>query len=183
MTNGEESRGPGGLEPDPIVDKLVPDPSEPAVPAVMLEGFLGPSARDGYWRLYFTTELNEYSEFREVDLLHREPIAKEYPPFTGLESTRLWIKPNAEVMHTRVESRQVQASFLRGDIEIDSIAEAGPAAGQLGIGPFGGEAAGVTAIVTNTVACRVPVRGSYIACPTALLGCGSRLICMGTRWC
>ena len=161
MTNYEEEpRGPEGLEPDFIVEKLVPDPSEPAVPAIVLEGLIGRSARDGYWRLYFTSDLNSYAEFRKEDVLHHEPSAKEQPPFVGLESTNLWVKRDAEVTYTRLVSpSQVQASFLEGDIATGSTAEAGPTAR-----PFGPEAAGAPPITpTNSVWCP----------PTYGHGCGS----------
>jgi hypothetical protein len=132
----EEPRRYEGLEPDPIVEKLVPDPSEPAIPAIVLTGLLGRSARDGYWRLYFTAELDEYTEFREEDVIHHEPMGQEHPPFVGLESTKLWVKRDAEVMNTRIGSpSQVQATFLAGDIATGSTA--GTTAGPLGAEPAG----------------------------------------------
>jgi hypothetical protein len=158
-SNEEEPYGPEGLEPD-IVKKLVPEPSEPAVPAIVLEGLIGRSARgDEYWRLYFTTNLNEYAEFREEDVLHREPSAKEHHPFVGLEFTKLWVKRDAEVMYTRIVSpSQVQASFLAGDLATGSTAEAGTPASTLGAG------AGVPPITpTESVWCP----------PTYGPGCGS----------
>jgi hypothetical protein len=178
MTNNEEGpRDPEGLEPDPIVEQLVPDPSESAVPAIALEGLLGRSPKDGYRRLYFTIEFKEYAEFREEDVLHREPMEKEHPPFVGLESTRLWVKPNAQVTHTRTESRQVQASFLTGDIETGL--ETGLAAGTTA-GPLDAEAAEFLATVTNTLACRI---GSRLVCPpTAPPGCASLLCCRTIRF-
>lgn len=149
-SNEEEPLGYEGLKPDPIVEKLVPDPSEPALPAIVLTGLLGRSARDGYWRLYFTAELSEYTEVREEDVLHHESMGKEHPPFVGLESTKLWIKRDAEVMNTRLGSpSQVQASFLASDIGPDLTVEAGTAAG-----PLGAVAAGVPLIVpTESVWC------------------------------
>jgi hypothetical protein len=172
MTTNEEPRGPEGLEQDPIVETLVPDPSKSAVPAIALEGLLGRGDKDGYWRLYFTTEFNEYAEFRARDVLYHESMAPEHPPFVGLKSTRLWVKPNAEIMHTRIESQQVQASFLRGDIETGFMAGAGTTAGPLGMETLGAEAAEVQAIISSTLACHIPIR-SRLACPTGLVGCGS----------
>ena len=156
----EEPRGPERLEPD-IVKKLVPNPSESAVPAIVLEGLIGRSARgDEYWRLYFTTDLNEYVEFPREDVFHYVPSAIERPPFEGLESTKLWIKRDAEVMYTRIVSpSQVQASFLTGELATGSTAEAGPTAR-----PLGAEAAGVPPIIqTESVWCP----------PTYGHGCGS----------
>lgn len=160
MTNSEVPRGPEDLEPDPIVEKLVSGPSEPAEPMLVLEGLLGPSARDGYLRLYRTQDLTDYAEFREVDVFHRERVTKEQRPFEGLESTKLWIRRSAQVTRTRTESRQVQASFLTGDIGPDLTAEADRTAEVLGA-----EAAEVPPIIpTESVWCP----------PTSGPRCGSR---------
>jgi hypothetical protein len=115
--NEEESRGPEeGLSEDAFVEKLVPDPSQPPTPTVVLEGLLGKSASEGYWRLYLTSKLNRYAEFREEDVLHREPIPKEQPPLVGLEATKVWIRRDAQIQYTRTESRRVQAEFLGGGL-------------------------------------------------------------------
>jgi hypothetical protein len=168
-TNDQEPRGSEGLEPDPIVEELVSDPSKPAVPTIVLEGLLGRSASDGYWRLYSTTELNEYVEIPQEDVLHHESIAKEHPPFVGLKATKLWVKRNAEVLHTRIGSPlQVQASFLAGDIGVDLTAEAATI-----LGAPGAEAAGFPLIVAS---------GSVWCPPTFRPGCGS-IICFPTKRC
>lgn len=135
-SNEEEPRGYVDLDPDPIVEELVRDPSEPAEPAIVLVGLLGISPRDRYRRLYFNAEFDEYAEFRAEDVLHRERMGKETPPFVGLESTKLWVKQDAEVTHTRIGSApQVQASFLAGDIATGSTP--GTTAGPLGTEPAG----------------------------------------------
>jgi hypothetical protein len=49
----------------------------------VFEGLLGPSDREGYWRLYFTQGLNNYAEFRAEDVVFSEPIPLDQPPFWG----------------------------------------------------------------------------------------------------
>jgi hypothetical protein len=61
---------PDPLVPDPLVEKLVPDPCQPSTPTVALLGLLGRSSREGYWRLYFSSGLKRYAEFKEEDVLH-----------------------------------------------------------------------------------------------------------------
>ena len=105
-----------GLSEDPIVRRLVPDPSQPPPPNVALEGLLGRSIREGYWRLYFSSGLERYAEFKEEDVLHSEKIPQEQLPFAGLQATKVWVRHDAEVEYTRAESRRVQAEFLQGGL-------------------------------------------------------------------
>ena len=87
MTNEEETPrpeeepddGPEGLSEDPLVGKLVPGPSQPPTPTVMLAGLLGRSHREGYWRLYFSSGLERYAGFEEEAVLNSEKIPKERP--------------------------------------------------------------------------------------------------------
>jgi hypothetical protein len=112
--NEEPHGGPDGLNEDELVRKVVPDPSRPAQPTAVLDGLLGRSAREGHWRLYLTSNLSEYAEFKEEDLVHTEKIPPDQPPLVGVEATRVWLRQGAEVEYTRTESRRVQAEFLQG---------------------------------------------------------------------
>jgi hypothetical protein len=76
-------------------------------------GLLGRSAKEGYWRLYFSSSLESYAEFKEEDVLHSVKVPRALPPFLGMEATRVWIKADSEVEYTRTESqRWVQAKEL-----------------------------------------------------------------------
>jgi hypothetical protein len=126
MANEHEPRSPEGedpivvptqaLVPDQLVDSLVPDPSQPPTPTVSLLGLLGRSAKEGYWRLYFSTSLKRYAEFKEEDVLHSVKVPRAQPPFLGMEATRVWIRADAEIEYTRTESRRVQAKVLQGGL-------------------------------------------------------------------
>jgi hypothetical protein len=125
MATEHEPRSPGEKSPiippdplvaDPVVERLVPDPSQPPTPTVSLLGLLGRSTKEGYWRLYFSTELNRYAEFKEEDVLHSLKVPRAQPPFLGMEATRVWIRADAEIEYTRHESRRVQAKVLQGDL-------------------------------------------------------------------
>ncbi len=100
------------LVPDPLVEGLMPNPSQPPPPTVALAGLLGRSAKEGHWRLYFSSALKRYAEFKEEDVLGSVKIPKEQPPFAGLEATRVWLKREAEIEYTRTESRRVRAEVL-----------------------------------------------------------------------
>ena len=104
------------LIPDQLVDSLVPDPSQPPTPTVSLLGLLGRSAKEGIWRLYFSTELGRYAQFKEEDVLHSVKVPRALPPFLGMEATRVRIRADAEIEYTRTESRKVRASGLQGGL-------------------------------------------------------------------
>jgi hypothetical protein len=117
---------PGGrLEQDSLIDGLVPDPGQ-LEPLTLLFGYLGRSSREGYWRLYLTARLNEYVEFSEDDVRHTMPLS---PEESSLGGTRVWVKQGTRLQHTRVDSRQVQAEFLQGDIAARFMAQAARSAG------------------------------------------------------
>src|SRR3954447_16740718 len=109
MTEESGSRGyRPQLRADPVVERLAPEqaPHETGVP---LTGFLGPAGVEGRWRLYASRAFDDNVEFDESDV-----IDSETSDDSSAGST-IWLKAGASVKHTRVSSRQVQASFLSGE--------------------------------------------------------------------
>jgi hypothetical protein len=101
-----------GLEVDEVVRDLVSKPSE--VPnAKMLVGLLGTGVRDGYWRLYFSTELKDYLEIREDDILLSKSLKTPENPLGG---TALWVRADADLAVTRRASDEAEEEFLTGQI-------------------------------------------------------------------
>jgi hypothetical protein len=86
-----------GQRQDPYVEKHRPDPSSPPVRTLTLTGFSGRSDRAGYRRLYLTTDLDQYLEFREEDVVAEERIAAEEPEMPGEEATRIRIRRDAVI--------------------------------------------------------------------------------------
>jgi len=129
MAAKEESEGSGAQEPtrstelraDELIEKLVPDPATPP-DLILLAGFLGKSNRAGYVRLYLTLLLNEYLEISEKDVLHHQPFAPALNPLGG---TLVWIRREANLLHTRTATQQVQAQFLQGSITARFLPKAG----------------------------------------------------------
>jgi hypothetical protein len=91
----------GSRQQDPLVGRLRPDPAQPAKPALTLVGFLGDSDREGFRRLYFTRELDNYVEFRAEDVLDAGPIPPDQPPYLGDEATQLTVRRDAGLEFTR----------------------------------------------------------------------------------
>jgi hypothetical protein len=100
------------LEPDPLVEALIPDPAKHQ-PATQLTGWLGKGAAPGTWRLYLTAALDEFVEFAEADVLHTQQLDKKDSPLGG---SLVWVKAGATLHHTTIVTRNVQADFLSGDV-------------------------------------------------------------------
>jgi hypothetical protein len=118
----EEAGGPEALRQDPFVRRLRGDPSQPPPPVRVLEGLLGDSDRPGYHRIYFTREFDSYAEFRGEDVVYREPIPPDQPPFLGLDASRVGLRRDAPVWYTQVRT-------LRPVDEFDLDIRLGPSGG------------------------------------------------------
>jgi hypothetical protein len=126
----------GRLEQDELVRELVPDPGK--VPnAKMFVGLLGAGGQQGYWRLYFTTELKDFLEIREEDILLSKSLRTQENPLGG---TALWVRADAEIQVTRRSSREREAEFLTGRITaafLQGAAASGFSLGGLQVGGAG----------------------------------------------
>jgi hypothetical protein len=126
----EPEEGSNELKQDPLVEKLVVDPTRP--PDVqILAGFLGRSSEAGNWRLY-TPQLDSYVEFSAGDVLHTQPLAAAHSPMGG---TIVWLRRDATLKHARIRTRQAQAEFVQGDITSRFMAGTGTQEGHRGEGP------------------------------------------------
>ena len=102
----------GKLKQDELVRELVPNPTQ--VPnAKMFVGLFGAGAQEGYWRLYYSTELKDFLEVREEDILLTRSLKTEENPLGG---TALWVQAEADIQVTRRSSRETEAEFLTGHI-------------------------------------------------------------------
>ena len=126
MANEEGSRGPEGLEPDPLPEQLAPEG------AAVLLGMLGKGPTDEDWYLFLDRELTRRAEFKASDVLHFEKIRGEDPPFLGTQGTRVYLRRGARMVYTTTGSREVQAEFLRGAIAESSPPELASMTGVMG---------------------------------------------------
>ena len=133
--------GPGepeGLPQNPYVERLKPDPSQPARRVIDLTGLAGNSDRPGYQRLYLTTRLDYYAEFLTSDMVHTEAVPADRSPFPGHEATRVSVSRDATIHY-------VWARSPRPVDEFDLDVRLGPpaavaAAPQIIRSPIGGTA-------------------------------------------
>lgn len=82
---------------DPYVQRMRPDPSDPARSVIAFSGLLGDSDRPGYRRLYLSKALNYYAEVRSIDIVHVDSIPPDVPPFEGLRATRITMERSAPI--------------------------------------------------------------------------------------
>jgi hypothetical protein len=117
MTEDSSSQGvtgansSGGLPQHPLVERLKPDPAQPAKRVIELTGLPGESDRPGYQRLYLTSQLEYYAEFPREDIVHSEILPADRSPFSSLESTRVSVRREATISYTWVRSYQPVDEF------------------------------------------------------------------------
>lgn len=109
---------------DPHVERLRPDPAQPAQQTVVLVGFLGDSDRPGRRRLYFTEQLDYYAEFRTDDVVSLNPVSAEESPFPGHEGTEVILKRDATIEYTHTRTPRPVDEF---DLDV-RLGSAGTAA-------------------------------------------------------
>ena len=107
----DQHGGAGERPQDPIVERRRPDPTQLPVPTLTMAGFLGDSDREGCRRLYFSSDLDYYAEFRVDDVVEVEAIPAGQAPFRGEQATRLTLRRGATVEYTRVRTARPVDEF------------------------------------------------------------------------
>jgi hypothetical protein len=116
-----------------LIQDLVPDPAQ--VPeARMLLGMLGRSSREGFLRLYLTTELKDYVEIDDSEVLLTRSLMTPENPLGG---TAVWVRADANIEVTRRASEDSEEAFLTGEITARFFSLAA-ASGTTGTGGGGG---------------------------------------------
>jgi len=116
-------RAAANIKPHPLVEALVPDPSQPPVKATRLFGYPGAGTDDGTTRLYQDLDLTSFVDIPNDAILHSQTLEND-------AGTLVWVDPSATVRHSTVQSHEVQADFLSGGIQEAHLAAA---AGMEGI--------------------------------------------------
>jgi hypothetical protein len=76
-----------------FVTKVVADPATP--PAVyVFSGYPGPSAREGYTRLYYTPDLSVWLEIPSDAIVHTQGVA---PERNVLGAVLMWVRQDAQI--------------------------------------------------------------------------------------
>ena len=116
------------LQQHPLVDALLPDPSQTPPNSTRIVGYLGRSTASGIWRLYLSPNLDRYVEIPEADILHTQ----EFP---GNEGTAVWVRSDLRLQYVAVQSSQVQADYLSGPVAATAVGAPSGGSG-MGLHPF-----------------------------------------------
>jgi len=102
------------LSPHPVVQKLM-DPSGRLPEVVTLVGYLGPSDREDFIRLYRDLDFKSYFEIpKEGAILYRMPS----DPSDEASPTKIVVRATARIEYVRVFEHAAEASFLQGRIKL-----------------------------------------------------------------
>ena len=97
------------VEPHPLVEALVPDPSKPPERTTKMFGFPGSSPREGSTRLWLDADLTSYADIPDEAILYSRTLPDD-------EGTVLWVRASAPISYESVSSHEAQAEFLTGAI-------------------------------------------------------------------
>jgi hypothetical protein len=130
MANENQPPEGGQLEQHPLFDRLVSEGrvGQPATPpdVSVLTGFPAREPEPGFWRVYEDLTFQSYIRVAEADVVGTQTLATEEEP---LRPSVIWVRQGADLQQTRVETRRVQAGFLRGELTGEFGVEA-PATGR-----------------------------------------------------
>jgi hypothetical protein len=100
------------LAPAKFVGEVIKDPKAPTA-ALLLYGYPGESSETGHTRLYFDPQLSHYVEIPDDAILHSQDAPSTQSPLGG---TYVWIKSDAQVIHSQPSPKRQKGSFLEGGI-------------------------------------------------------------------
>lgn len=148
---------PPPLSQDPLVELLLPDPTQGHPNVRVLAGYLGNSTQKENVRLYLTPALDVYLELPREAIMQSQSLVSDQNPLGG---TLLWVKQDTDmVLHTRTNLRQRQAQFLGGNINMTGT----PQTGTQGIAR--GNMANLSALAALPAQLNVDTWNSCVICP------------------
>jgi hypothetical protein len=117
----DQRRSGPKIDPHPLVEALVPDPSQPPERTTKLFGYPGKSPDAKSTRLWLDLDLSSYVDVPDDAIRY----SKTLPDDAG---TIVWVVADAPLQYGSVTSHQTQADFLSGGIATAYLGAAGPAA-------------------------------------------------------
>jgi len=110
MAYDGDASGAANLEEHPLVRTRATGGNEPT--SVRLIGYLARDPDPGYWRVYFSPQLESYVRVPEQDIVSNEVLARDEGP---MARTVVHVNNVTELDQVTPLPRQVQAGFLGGD--------------------------------------------------------------------
>jgi hypothetical protein len=107
-------------EYDAFVKERLQDRGEPRGDLVQIAGLVGESSRKGYLRLFTNPDLSECFDIPEDQIESHQPLDRKFSPLGG---STLWIKGDATLIRTSIDTVDAQSAFLSGDLAEDVLPE------------------------------------------------------------
>ena len=162
--SGKGGKRGKGIPHHPLVEALASDPSKPPEKATRLFGFPGPAADAGSTRLWLDPDLTSYVDVPDEAIVHSQTLENE-------QGTVLWVRPEAKLTYSAVQSQEVQAEFLAGSIAKGNLsAAAAPPYPMFRGAVFSG------GLFTVGSGCLAPMTASQRECAT-WVNCETPVIC------
>jgi hypothetical protein len=121
MARNRRERRPGKLDPHPLVKKLSDESGQPQN-TIALHGYPGEAPADGEWLLWLSLAFTDSVQGRDEDIVHAETLPDD-------QGTVLYVKADAQLQYRRVQTQNVEASFLGGGIAAGAAAVPGATTG------------------------------------------------------
>jgi hypothetical protein len=175
----DDNNAAGSLEPDELVQKLIPDPARAAPEVTVLTGWVGQSTREGYVRMYLVADLSEYVVFPAEDVVHHEKVPTGR---AGLAATRVWLRQTTELQHTRKIPKAGQRQFLAGTVAAGFLSRF-PRPGLQGGGFHTGRGGALVSVPPQASVCfSCPTEGGEDTCVPATCtlstSCQTQFLCL-----
>jgi hypothetical protein len=109
-----EESSPKGLEPHPLVEKLLSSGAQPGE-NVTIVGYIGRSPSEGRVRVYLNLALSSYCDVAASDILTAAPVDST----SEISPSIIWVKLGAKIdrvdtsRSTTVLEGQIQQNYLR----------------------------------------------------------------------
>jgi hypothetical protein len=151
--------------PDAAARKAAGAAGAPSLPGVeVLSGYPARDPEPGFWRLYEGLDLRSYVRVAEADVVTIQTLATDEEP---LRPSMVWVRRDAELQHTRVETRQLRAGFLQGSF-VEGLGDvAAEVAPQVRAGRVAGPATARRDDICSVDLCRTRDFGACFTRPAA----------------
>lgn len=152
---------------DSFVSKIVKDPKNPPE-VTMLKGYLGNSSLQGYIRLYFDADLQNYVDIPDKKIVYTQKCSKNDSSLSG---NYVWIYQDADLIYKKSVAKN---KFFEGQIIQDYMKNVTP---NNAYGYQNVQSTGLVCFLLGTTQPTNPLCTSSAFCPTILGTCHTSLGC------
>ncbi|WP_168880031.1 hypothetical protein [Rhizobium sp. P28RR-XV] len=163
----QPNEGAVDLSHHPLVERLYQQ-GEGEADQVALVGFLGPSKKANFIRLYLSLSFDRFIEIPVGDIVLTQAVDAQ----DENSPSRLFVRRDAKLDLVYTETQTVEARYLRGRISTDYLTGSSSSSGLNGNLAYGGRAGVENAFAGNTFEL-----GCYTLAGSLCLTCTKTFIC------